>query len=52
MFGLCLIEAPGKHAGVAASRHTPDSLCSRGKKQAADYSIHYSLPPSLSIEII
>ena len=29
MFGLCPIEALDKHAGPPASKHTPDSICSR-----------------------
>lgn len=32
MFGLCLIEASDKYAGLAASKHTPDSVCSREKR--------------------
>lgn len=29
MFGLWLMEAPDKHGGPPASKHAPDSSCSR-----------------------
>lgn len=36
MFGLCLIEALDKHAGLPASKHTPDSICSCREKRASE----------------
>lgn len=36
MFGLCLIEALDKHAGLPASKHTPDSICSCREKRAGE----------------
>ncbi len=38
MFGLCLMEASDKHAGLPASKRTPDSVCSRENEHACDNS--------------
>lgn len=48
MFGLWLMEAPDKHGGPPASKHAPDSSCSR-ETNAANLATQFLHLPALFI---